>query len=111
MYEIYIVSTKNNTIVTFKILNKVIFCKSTGQLKFKGSKKSTPYAAQKLGEIVYYEIIKKNIKEINLKIKGFGPGRDSILRIFFEGKINIKEVSDVTSFPHNGCRPKKKRRI
>ncbi|WDR79443.1 30S ribosomal protein S11 [Candidatus Vidania fulgoroideae] len=109
--ELYIISTKNNTIVTLRNLENVVFCKSTGNLKFKGTKKSTPFAAQKLGEFVLNEIKKKNIEEINIKIKGFGPGREAILRVFSSESINIKEISDITPYPHNGCRPKKKRRV
>ncbi|WDR79252.1 30S ribosomal protein S11 [Candidatus Vidania fulgoroideae] len=109
--ELYIISTKNNTIVTFKKFNNVVFCKSAGNLKFKGTKKSTPFAAQKLGEFIYNEIKKQNIKEINIKTKGFGPGREAILRVFSSESINIRKISDITPYPHNGCRPKKKRRV
>ncbi|MGX7589092.1 small ribosomal subunit protein uS11 [Candidatus Vidania fulgoroideorum] len=110
MNELYILITKNNTIATFSINNKVIFCKSVGNLKFKGAKKSTPFASQKLIEFVC-EKIRKFKKKIYVKIKGNNSNRESVFRALSSAKLNIFKISDITSFPHNGCRPKKIRRI
>ncbi|MGX7576688.1 30S ribosomal protein S11 [Candidatus Vidania fulgoroideorum] len=112
-YYIYILSTSNNNIITFAKNHKVVFCKSSGNLNFKGSRKSTPYAAQKLAEFVCDKIKgEKKIKKINIQIKGFGMGREAILRVFASLKdIEISSIADKTPYKHNGCRPKKKRRI
>lgn len=103
----------NNTIITVTDnFGKVILWKSSGCIKLKGSKKSTPYASQKITEIICKEVLKSNNENVWIKVKGFGPGRDSSLRAIssFVG-IKILGITDTSSIAHNGCRPPKRRRI
>ncbi|MGX7583008.1 30S ribosomal protein S11 [Candidatus Vidania fulgoroideorum] len=105
--------TYNNIIITFcKKNGEIIFWKSSGCLKFKGSKKSTPYAAQKVMENVCNEILNRKNYKIWLNIKGVGIGRDSAVKSLISfNKIKIMGISDKTPLPHNGCRPPKRRRV
>ena len=84
---------------------------SSGALGFSGAKKSTPFAAAQVGEIVGEKALMIGVKEVEVIIKGVGPGRESALRAFAGKGINIKKISDLTPVPHNGPRPKKARRV
>ena len=105
-------STFNNTIVTITDeKGNVISWSSAGALGFKGAKKSTPFAAQVAAETAGKAAMECGIKNLEVEIKGPGPGRESSVRALNALGIKITAISDVTPVPHNGCRPPKKRRI
>lgn len=110
--NVYIQATYNNTIITFTDQNgNVIGWSSAGKCGFKGPKKSTPYAA---GVIVKdaVDIVKENgLKDAYVFVKGVGLGREAAIRALNAQGINILNIKDVTPIPHNGCRPKKPRRV
>jgi len=108
----HIKATFNNTIITITDLEGHTLCwASSGSVGFKGTKKSTPYAAQ----IAAFSVAKKakdiGIKDIEVLVKGPGPGRESAIRALQSAGLNVKKVKDITPSPHNGCRPRKKRRV
>lgn len=105
----YIHSTHNNTIVTFAdIKGNAIAWSSSGAIGYKGTKKSTPYAAQ-LAAAAASEAAKENgFKEVDVKLKGTGPGKDAASRQLEVSGIKIKSIVDVTPIPHNGTRPPKR---
>ncbi|MFI4819099.1 MAG: 30S ribosomal protein S11 [Enterobacterales bacterium] len=109
---VYINSSFNNTIVTITDLNgNSLGWSTSGGCGFRGSKKSTPFAAQVAAEKCS-EIIKEyGIKNIKIIIKGPGPGRESSIRALYNSGFNITKIIDATPIPHNGCRPPKKRRV
>src|ERR1700756_2673647 len=84
---------------------------SSGGQGFKGSRKSTPFAAQVASEVAGRAAIEQGIKNLDVEIKGPGPGRESSVRALASLGIRITSISDVTPVPHNGCRPQKRRRI
>lgn len=109
---INITATFNNTIVTASdISGSVIAWSSAGSNGFKGSRKSTPYAAQITAENVAKQVKYLGMKTISIKIQGPGTGRDSAIRAFVASGLNITIIQDITPIPHNGCRPPKKRRV
>ncbi|MCP5242155.1 30S ribosomal protein S11 [Nitrosomonas sp.] len=102
----------NNTIVTITDRQgNALSWATSGGAGFKGSRKSTPFAAQVAAEIAGKAAIECGVKNLEVKIKGPGPGRDSAVRALNGAGFKIVSISDVTSIPHNGCRPPKKRRI
>ncbi|MCB1949699.1 30S ribosomal protein S11 [Nitrosomonas sp.] len=102
----------NNTIVTITDRQgNALSWATSGGAGFKGSRKSTPFAAQVAAEIAGKAAIECGVKNLEVKIKGPGPGRDSAVRALNGAGFKIVSISDVTSVPHNGCRPPKKRRI
>jgi small subunit ribosomal protein S11 len=102
----------NNTIVTVTDRQgNVIAWASSGGQGFKGSRKSTPFAAQVAAEVVGRASQEQGIKNLDVLIKGPGPGRESAVRALASLGIRIVAISDVTPVPHNGCRPQKRRRI
>ena len=109
----YIKSTYNNTIVTLTDQKgNVISWASAGLLGFKGSKKATSYAAS----IITRKAVEKakkiyGLKEVNVYVKGVGKGRESAIRALNANNLNVLLIKDVTPIPHNGCRPKKPRRV
>ncbi len=108
----YITSTFNNTLVT--IANEkgdVIAWGSTGAAGFKGTRKSTPFAATLAVEMTVKKVVGKGLKLVDVYVKGPGAGRDSALRAIKSGGLSISSISDITPIPHNGVRAKKKRRI
>ncbi|KUK50001.1 MAG: 30S ribosomal subunit protein S11 [Parcubacteria bacterium 33_209] len=110
--KIYIFSSYNNTIVTLTdTVGNVLASKSAGKLGFKGSKKSTPFAASKIAETLGAVAEKMGIKKFNVIVKGIGSGRESALRSIANQGFEISSIKDVTPVPHNGCRPKKPRRL
>jgi small subunit ribosomal protein S11 len=109
---VHICSTFNNTIVTVTDKQGDVLCwSSSGTCGFKGSRKSTPFAAQRAAETVAEKAIKFGIKEVEVKVKGPGSGRESAIQAIDAARLTIKAIEDVTPLPHNGCRPPKKRRV
>ncbi|MCF6227553.1 MAG: 30S ribosomal protein S11 [Planctomycetes bacterium] len=109
----HVKSTFNNTIVTITDLNgDTLAWDSSGSMGFKGSRKGTPFAAQRAGESVAEKVKKMGVREVEVRVQGAGAGRESAVRgIQGRGGIDVKSIEDVTPLPHNGCRPKKKRRV
>jgi small subunit ribosomal protein S11 len=108
----HIKSTFNNTIVTITDTNGDTICfASAGTVGFKGSRKSTPFAAQRAAEDAADKAIKMGMKEIEVRVKGPGSGRESAITALQQAGMSIKIIEDVTPLPHNGCRPPKKRRV
>ncbi len=108
----HIKATFNNTTVTITDTNGEVLCWATaGTSGFKGSRKSTPFAAQKAAETCADRARKFGVKELEVRVKGPGSGRESAITGLQTSGINIRTISDVTPLPHNGCRPKKKRRV
>lgn len=108
----HISSSFNNTIVAITDLTgNVLSWKSAGMLGFKGSKKSTPYAAQRVAEeVVLFCQERHGLKSIVIRVKGPGAGRDTAIRSLGNSGLVIKEICDVTPLPHNGVRPRKRPR-
>ena len=110
--KVYIQSSFNNTIVTVTDLSgKVICWGSAGSLGFKGTRKSTPYAAGLVSKNVIAKAEEMGIREVDVYVKGIGTGRDQAVRAFNTSSLQVKSLADITSIPHNGCRPKKPRRV
>ena len=110
--QAHIKSTFNNTIISITDpTGAVISWASAGQVGFKGSRKSTPFAAQVASEVAGRAAIEQGIKNLDVEIKGPGPGRESSVRALAALGIRINSIADVTPVPHNGCRPQKRRRI
>jgi small subunit ribosomal protein S11 len=110
--QVHIFSSFNNTIVTVTDMRgEALAWSSAGGLGFKGAKKSTPYAAQKTAETVMEKVKDFGIKDVHVFVKGPGVGRESAIRSVGAIGASIKSISDVTPIPHNGCRPRKSRRV
>ncbi|MBX3436610.1 MAG: 30S ribosomal protein S11 [Planctomycetaceae bacterium] len=108
----HIKATFNNTTVTITDTNGEVLCWATaGSSGFKGSRKSTPFAAQKAAETCADRAKKFGVKELEVRVKGPGSGRESAITGLQTAGISIKSIEDVTPLPHNGCRPRKKRRV
>jgi small subunit ribosomal protein S11 len=110
--RIHIYSTFNNTIITVTDHEgNTVTWGSAGSVGFKGSKKSTPYAARLATEQAIKAAISMGMQEAELFVKGPGPGRESAIRAVAALGIKVTAISDVTPVPHNGCRPPKRRRV
>jgi small subunit ribosomal protein S11 len=110
--KLNILATFNNTIVTLcDAKGNTLIAASSGALGFKGSRKSTPFAAAKVGETIGDKALQMGMKDVEVIIKGVGAGRESALRSFSGKGIGISKIVDVTPVPHNGPRPPKPRRI
>lgn len=108
----YVQATYNNTIVTFTDQNgNVLAWASAGNCGFKGPKKSTPYAASIIVKAAADRVEKYGLKEVNVFVKGVGSGRESAIRAMNANGLSVLSIKDITPIPHNGCRPKKPRRI
>ena len=108
----HVKATFNNTTVTITDLNGDVLCWATaGTSGFKGSRKSTPFAAQRAAEICADKASKFGVKEIEVRVKGPGSGRESAITGLQSSGLSIKAIEDVTPLPHNGCRPPKRRRV
>ena len=108
----HIYASFNNTIVTITDRQgNTLSWASSGSSGFKGSRKSTPFAAQVAAETVGKSAAECGVKNIEVRIKGPGPGRESAVRALNAAGFKITSISDITPVPHNGCRPPKKRRI
>ena len=109
---VHIQSTFNNTIITITNLNgNTISWSSAGSSGFKGARKSTPFAAQTAAEITALEALNTGIKNVEILVKGQGSGRETAIRAIERVGLDIISIKDITSVPHNGCRPPKKRRV
>ena len=105
-------STFNNTMITISDENgNTISWSSAGLMGFKGSRKSTPYAAQMAAEDAGTKALEHGVKTLRVEIQGPGSGRESALRALQSTGFTITSIKDVTSIPHNGCRPPKRRRV
>lgn len=110
--KVYITSTFNNTLVTItNDKGDPITWGSAGSAGFKGTRKSTPYAASSAVEQAVRKVVEKGLKTVEVYVKGPGSGRDSALRAIKSGGLSISLIADITPIPHNGPRAKKKRRI
>ncbi len=110
--KIYIYASYNNTTMTLTDKEgKVLGWSSAGSLGFKGTKKATPYAASEVANVISDKAEKMGMKEVEILVKGVGTGRSSALRAFAAKNMIINLIKDITPIPHNGCRPKKPRRV
>ena len=109
---VHIQATFNNTIVTISDVNgNTISWASAGELGFKGSRKSTPFAAQSASETAGRLAVDQGLKSVEVYVKGPGSGRESAIRALETVGLQITMIKDVTPVPHNGCRPPKRRRV
>lgn len=108
----YILATFNNTIITLTDpQGNVIASASAGTAGFKGSRKSTPYAAQLAASNAAKKGIEHGLKEVHVYVKGPGSGREAAIRSLQSTGLNVASIRDCTPIPHNGCRPRKRRRV
>ena len=109
---VHIQSTFNNTIITITDINgNVIASSSPGQVGFKGSRKSTPFAAQLAAQSALKKAMEMGLKTAEVRVKGPGVGREAALRALQMDGFSVTMIRDVTPIPHNGCRPPKRRRV
>ena len=109
---VHIQASFNNTIVTITNLNgEVISWSSSGACGFKGARKGTPFAAKTAAEMAAKQSLDQGMKEAKVMVKGPGAGRETAIRGLQEAGLHVTLIRDVTSIPHNGCRPPKKRRV
>ena len=108
----HIRSTFNNTIVTIADMNGNVFSwASAGGLGFRGSRKSTPFAAQMAAEEATKAAMEHGLKQVEVFVKGPGAGREAAIRALQAAGLEVNSIKDVTPIPHNGCRPPKRRRV
>ncbi|MCP4593811.1 MAG: 30S ribosomal protein S11 [bacterium] len=109
---VHIKATFNNTIVTITDHGGEVLCwASAGTVGFKGTRKSTPFAAQRAGEQAAANARKFGMREVEVRVKGPGSGRESAITALQAGGLRIQSIEDATPIPHNGCRPAKRRRV
>lgn len=110
--HVHIRATFNNTIITITDTNgNTVTWGSAGSVGFKGSRKSTPFAARLATEQALKSAMSMGLQEVDVIVKGPGPGRESAIRAVAAMGLKITSISDITPVPHNGCRPPKKRRV
>ena len=110
--QVHIQATFNNTIVTVTdMAGNAISWASAGELGFKGSRKSTPFAAQSASETAAKIAVDHGMKSVEVYVKGPGSGRESAIRALQTAGLTVEMIKDVTPIPHNGCRPPKRRRV
>lgn len=108
----HIKASFNNTLVTITDMNGDVLAKaSAGTVGFKGTRKSTPFAAQRAVEQVAHIVRRFGLQEVEVRVKGPGGGRDSAITALQGSGLRIHSIEDVTPLPHNGCRPRKRRRV
>jgi small subunit ribosomal protein S11 len=115
----HIKATFNNTVITITDVNGDTLCWASagsvslggGEKKFTGARKSTPFAAQRAAQYCANEAKKHGVIEVDVKVKGPGAGRESAITALQSAGLRIQTIEDVTPLPHNGCRPRKKRRV
>lgn len=109
---VHIQSTFNNTIITItNLAGETISWASAGSSGFKGARKSTPFAAQMAAEKAAVEALSTGMKSVEILVKGQGSGRETAIRAIDGAGFEIRAIQDITSVPHNGCRPPKRRRV
>ncbi len=109
---VYIKATFNNTLITITDPDGDAICRdSGGTVGFKGSRKSTPFAAQRAAEKCARAAMRHGVREVEIKVKGPGSGRESAISALQQAGLRISSIEDVTPIPHNGCRPRKRRRV
>ncbi len=110
--QAHIQSTFNNTIVTLTDMDgNALSWSSAGSNNFRGSRKSTPFAAQSAAEVAAKAAMEHGLKTVEVYVKGPGSGREAAIRALQTAGLNITMIKDITPIPHNGCRPPKKRRV
>jgi small subunit ribosomal protein S11 len=110
--QAHIQASFNNTIVTVTDpQGNTVAWSSSGSVGFKGSRKSTPYAAQLADSATARQAMDMGMREVDVYVKGPGPGRESAIRSLQAAGLKVTSITDVTPLPHNGCRPPKKRRV
>jgi small subunit ribosomal protein S11 len=108
----HIKATFNNTLITIAdSKGEVVAWASAGKAGFKGSKKSTPFAATTAGELAGREAYALGVRTVAVRVQGPGSGRESAIQALASAGLQVKSIEDVTPLPHNGCRPPKKRRV
>ena len=109
---VHIKATFNNTLITVTDLDGGTICSSSaGCVGFKGSRKSTPFAAQQAAQRCAGEAMRNGVREVEIRVKGPGSGRESAVAAMQQAGLRIASIEDVTPLPHNGCRPPKRRRV
>ena len=109
---VHIKASFNNTLITITdTVGETLCWASAGSIGFTGSKKSTPFAAQRTAQAVAQKAKKFGLKELEVRVKGPGSGRESAITALQAAGLEIKAIADVTPLPHNGCRPRKRRRV
>jgi small subunit ribosomal protein S11 len=109
---VHIKSTFNNTLLTVTDPDGDTICSSSaGSVGFKGSRKSTPFAAQQAAQNCAAAAVRNGVREVEIKVKGPGAGRESAIAALQAAGLRIASIEDVTPIPHNGCRPPKRRRV
>jgi small subunit ribosomal protein S11 len=108
----HIKATFNNTLITITDLDGNTICSgSAGCVGFKGSRKSTPFAAQQASQRCANAAMRNGVREVEIRVKGPGSGRESAISALQQAGLRIASIEDVTPLPHNGCRPPKRRRV
>lgn len=105
-------ATFNNTLISITDMDGAAICQdSGGTVGFKGSRKSTPFAAQRAAEKCAKRAMRHGLREVEIRVKGPGSGRESAISAIQQAGLRIASIEDVTPIPHNGCRPRKRRRV
>lgn len=108
----HVKATQNNTLITITDTNgETLAWDSAGTIGFKGARKATPFAATRAGENVGQKVRKMGLSEVEVRVKGTGPGREAAVNGLVSTGVRVTAVEDHTPVPHNGCRPRKKRRV
>jgi len=109
---VHIKATFNNTLITITDPDGDAICStSSGSVGFKGSRKSTPFAAQQAAQNCANAAMRNGVREVEIRVKGPGAGRESAISAMQQAGLRITSIEDVTPLPHNGCRPPKRRRV
>ena len=109
---VHIKATFNNTLITVADPDGDTICAcSSGCVGFKGSRKSTPFAAQQAAQRCASNAMRNGVREVEIKVKGPGSGRESAISALQQAGLRIASIEDITPLPHNGCRPRKRRRV
>ena len=109
---VHIKATFNNTLITITDVDGDVICSSSaGSVGFKGSRKSTPFAAQQAAQNCASVAMRNGVREVEIQVKGPGAGRESAISAMQQAGLRITSIEDVTPLPHNGCRPPKRRRV
>ena len=109
---VHVKASFNNTLVTVTSQNgEVISTGSAGQVGFKGTRKSTPFGAQRAAEKAAASAMRLGVREVEVRVKGAGSGRESAVRALANSGLRVVSIEDVTPLPHNGCRARKRRRV